>query len=310
MRSTARRGPISFATMTDGVDTNQFVITSAGKLAIDAIDYPKQGRVAAVFERSFYIEMDHKWFCVGASSLSHGPLNLLSDAPANINWEASGLKLEDRVKISATHIHIGNRFNYSYRDAEPWQPDPITSLNKVTIAAGLATLTSQAHSMAPAEGLASFLFPDGALTAALPSAASAIAEMTNFVSDGHFNAANILKPVTALIGLGPGLTPSGDDFLGGMMIAMKMLGEDEKCRVLGNAIEICASATNDISRAHLKAAAQGIGAEPLHATIGDIISNRDQTLKASLERLDAIGHCSGWDALTGVVISLRAWLGK
>ena len=43
---------------------------------------------------------------------------------------------------------------------------------------------------------------------------------------------------------------------------------------------------------------------------GDVISNRNHALKASLERLDAIGHCSGWDALTGVVITLHAWLAE
>ncbi|MBT6442084.1 MAG: DUF2877 domain-containing protein [Alphaproteobacteria bacterium] len=296
--------------MADGYDSNQFAITSAGKLALDAIDYPKQGRVAAIFERSFYIQVDDHWICLGASSLTLGPLNLLTDAPANINWQASGLRLEDQVKISATHIHIGNRFAFSYRDAEPWQPDSITVLNTTTVAAGLTTLTQQAHSMAPTEGLASFIFPDGSLTTALPTAAPAIAEMTNFVGGEHSNAESILEPVTALIGLGPGLTPSGDDFLGGTMIALSILGEKEKLRCLENVVGEAGSATNDISRAHLKAAAQGIGAEPLHATIGAIISNQDQPLRDSLERLGAIGHCSGWDALTGVVITLRAWLEK
>ena len=304
------RGHISFATMADAYDSNQFAITSAGKLALVAIDYPKQGRVVALFEHSFYIQIDGNWICLGASSLSLGALNLLTDAPANINWQASGLQLEDQVKISATHIHIGHRFSFSYRNAKLWQPEPTTNFDKNTIAAGLAALSSQALSMAPAEGLASFIFPKNSLTTALPSATTAITKMKNFIGAGHSNAQDIQEPVAALIGLGPGLTPSGDDFLGGMMIALKMLGEDEKYRVLTNIVETCSSATNDISRAHLKAAAQGIGAEPLHATIGDITSNRNQALKASLEKLDAIGHCSGWDALTGAVITLRAWQEK
>jgi hypothetical protein len=296
--------------MADGSDPNQFAITSAGKIALNAIDYPKQGRVTALFERSFYIQTDDNWICFGALSLSLGPLNLQTDAPTNINWQASGLQLDDPVKVSATHIHVGNRFAFSYRDAEPWQPDPMTNFDNTTIAAGLATLTKQAHDMAPAEGLATFIFPNSSLTTALPSATTEIAKIKNFIGARHSNAEDILEPVTALIGLGPGLTPSGDDFLGGIMIALNLLEEVEKCRVLASAVENAASATNDISRAHLNAAAQGVGAEPLHATIGDVISNRNHALKASLERLDAIGHCSGWDALTGVVITLRAWLAE
>lgn len=294
--------------MADEIGSNHFAITSAGKLALNAIDYPKHGRVTALFERSFYIEINDNWFCFGASSLPLGPLNLQTNVPANINWQASGLQLEDQVKISAFHIHFGSRFAFSYRDAESWQPDLTIDLDKTTIAAGLATLTQQALSMAPADGLASFLFPDGSLIAALPCAAPAIAAMTKFIGDENPNSEIIRESVISLIGLGPGLTPSGDDFLGGMMIASSLLGEYEKLRILVDTVETAASATNDISRAHLKAAAQGIGAEPLHATISDIVTNRDQALKASLKRLDAIGHCSGWDALTGVVITLRAWL--
>jgi hypothetical protein len=294
--------------MADEIGSNHFAITAAGKLALNAIDYPKHGRVTALFERSFYIETNDNWFCFGASSLPLGPLNLQTNVPANINWQASGLQLKDQVKISASHIHVGSRFAFSYRDAESWQPDLTIDLDKTTIAAGLATLTQQALSMAPAEGLTSFLFPDGSLIAALPSAAPAIAAMTKFIGDENPNSEIIRESVISLIGLGPGLTPSGDDFLGGMMIASSLLGEYEKLRILVDTVETAASATNDISRAHLKAAAQGIGAEPLHATISDIVTNRDQALKASLKRLDAIGHCSGWDALTGVVITLSAWL--
>lgn len=290
--------------------SNQFVITSAGSLAFEAIDYPKLGRVAALFERSFYIEIDGHWICFGGSSLYLGPLNLQTNAPAKINWQASGLQLEDPVRISATEIHIGNRFSFSYRDAQPWHPDPIRNLDKTAINAGLTSLTEQAFNMVPREGLASFMFPEGSVTAVLPNATSAITGIKKLIGDGHSSPESILNPVTTLIGLGPGLTPSGDDFLGGMMITLKTLGEDETCRVLADAIERAAAATNEISRAHLYAAAQGIGAEPLHATIDDIISNREQALKSSLARLDSIGHSSGWDALTGVVITLQTWLSK
>ena len=94
------------------------------------------------------------------------------------------------------------------------------------------------------------------------------------------------------------------------MIMLSLLKQDDKIDRLAGAIEIASSGTNEISRVHLKAAAQGLGAEPLHAAIGDITSNRDRELQVSLKRLNAIGHSSGWDALAGAVITLRAWLTK
>lgn len=308
MLSTAIQEPISLAMMANGQNANEFVITSAGEFAFEAIDYPKHGRVAAVFDHSFYIELAGDWICFGASSLTLGPLNMRTDAPPNINWQASGLQLEDPVRISATQIHIGNLFAFSYRDAQTWRPDITTCPDIPIVSAGLVRLADRALSMAPTEGLASFIFPDGAKNTTLPAAALSIGKMKQFVQCGSNDQATIRDPVTTLIGMGPGLTPSGDDYLGGMMIALQVLGEEEKSACLARAIEEVAPATNDISRAHLKAAAQGVGAEPLHATINNVIADQGQNLGTSLKRLDTIGHCSGWDALTGVVTTLRSWL--
>jgi len=305
-----KQEPTYFAMMPNENGYNQFVITSAGELALEAIDYPNQGYIAALFEHSFYVKIGSNWTCIGTSSLPLGPLNLKTNAPNNINWRAGGFQIDDPVKISATHIHIRNHYMFSYRDAEPWRPEPIFNLNKTSIQAGLTALESQACDMAPSEGLASLIFSGKKLNARLDSVAQAIIELNKFFKDQGNSPNSVLKPVTALIGLGPGLTPSGDDFLGGIMIMLSLLKQDDKIDRLAGAIEIASSATNDISRVHLKAAAQGLGAEPLHAAIGDITSNRDRELQVSLKRLNAIGHSSGWDALAGAVITLRAWLTK
>ena len=305
-----KQEPTYFAIMPDANRHNKFTITVAGELALEAIDYPNQGYVAALFEHSFYIKVFGKWACIGTSSLPFGPLNLQTNAPNNINWQASGFEIGDPVKISATHIHIKNHYMFSYRDAELWRPEPISNLDKTAIQAGLNALKKQAQDMAPSDGLASLIFANNKLDARLSAASQAINEIDNFFRDQGTHTNSILKPVTSLIGLGPGLTPSGDDFLGGIMIMLRLLKQNNKIKRLAGAIEIAASATNEISQAHLKAAAQGLGAEPLHATISDIILNRSPELRASLQRLSTIGHCSGWDALAGAVIALRAWLAQ
>jgi hypothetical protein len=54
--------------------------------------------------------------------------------------------------------------------------------------------------------------------------------------------------------------------------------------------------TSAISAAHLAAAAAGEAHEALH-----------EALNGSLDfaRLDAVGHCSGWDALAGAAAVLK-----
>jgi hypothetical protein len=116
---------------------------------------------------------------------------------------------------------------------------------------------------------------------------------------------NALAEETAmLIGLGPGLTPSGDDFLGGVMLALHHVHRAAQARSLWRWLEPRLTRTSAISAAHLAAAAAGEGHEAFHAALEELFQRHDGW-PAALERLAAIGHCSGWDALAGAVAVAR-----
>jgi len=104
----------------------------------------------------------------------------------------------------------------------------------------------------------------------------------------------------SLIGLGPGLTPSGDDYLGGVLIALHQLGREAQARGLWRWLEPRLARTSVISGAHLAAAAAGEGHEALHACLEALFSTNAEWPQV-LGRLDNLGHCSGWDSLAGVV---------
>jgi hypothetical protein len=107
-------------------------------------------------------------------------------------------------------------------------------------------------------------------------------------------------PDDALIGLGPGLTPAGDDFVGGAMIALRTFGYvDTAERIAAWALPLAGERTNRISRAHLECAAAGEGHEALHDYLGSFGPT-------ALERLARIGHSSGLDAAAGARAALRA----
>jgi hypothetical protein len=108
--------------------------------------------------------------------------------------------------------------------------------------------------------------------------------------------------------LGPGLTPSGDDVIGGALIVLHLLGEDRARDALWAALRPHAkTATGDISFAHLEAAAEGLGHEAMHR-IANALMSGDDNLREKLDAVHAIGHTSGWDALVGIVAALEAWL--
>jgi hypothetical protein len=114
-----------------------------------------------------------------------------------------------------------------------------------------------------------------------------------------------------MIGLGPGLTPSGDDFLGGLLFAARFvhqscLGElswDEDAVV--DLLDWAKTRTHPISCAIFSDLALGHGPEPLHDLIGGLLEGRgfNRILEAAL-RVAAIGHSSGWDILAGAAMGM------
>jgi hypothetical protein len=134
-------------------------------------------------------------------------------------------------------------------------------------------------------------------------------ELARACLDGDFP--SVIRKGKEMIGWGPGLTPSGDDFLGGMFFAARSLhqvhpedsrwNEDAVLELLGWA----KIRTHPISHAILCDLALGHGPAPLHDLIGGLLEGRDldPVMEAAM-RLTAIGHSSGWDMLAGAVTGM------
>jgi hypothetical protein len=117
------------------------------------------------------------------------------------------------------------------------------------------------------------------------------------------------QPDDSLIGLGPGLTPAGDDFVGGAMIALRAFGQAERAeRIAAWALPLAETNTGRISRAHLACAAAGEGHEALHALLAALGTN-ENAIEAAWAALDRVGHSSGRDAAAGALLALRALSG-
>jgi hypothetical protein len=114
-----------------------------------------------------------------------------------------------------------------------------------------------------------------------------------------------------LVGLGQGLTPSGDDFVGGLFFAGRRLQEvyGEEVSWDGNAVNDfvvwAANRTNPISHALLSDLALGEGPAPLHDLFNAAVSSKDfHAAQMSLDHLCEIGSTSGWDMLTGFMTGM------
>lgn len=122
------------------------------------------------------------------------------------------------------------------------------------------------------------------------------------------DSAKMADTLCRLIGLGIGLTPSGDDFLCGFLAGLRMSSsvsshipttESDRFRqILEKTICSHLDRTNEISAAFLQCAALGQFSAPVH-----LLLNPKITAEQIYQAFSGIGHSSGIDTLCGIYAS-------
>jgi len=283
-----------------------------GPVAARVLRAGTRGTVCAVFDRSIYVSLDAGCICVGSVALDAGPLNLLCERWFTARRIGAPLQVGDAVRVERDVLRIGPAA-ISFATAQPWHPQPPGIWNRTTLAHGLAAFADALPRSLPDEGLAPLLDADlrmaRATSPVAAAAKSTIRHLTQLLQGpkAEDGAGINAEQIAPLIGLGPGLTPSGDDCLGGILVALSLTGQIGLRDKLWQALKpLLACRTGDISRAHLAAAAEGYGCCALHDLLCAILTGATDVIPAAIASVAAIGHTSGWDALFGAVTVLRA----
>ena len=123
------------------------------------------------------------------------------------------------------------------------------------------------------------------------------------------NATAFESAALPLLGLGLGLTPSGDDFVGACLFARRLRGDFASSPswqdAATNLTRAAAVRSNSISAALFGDLACGAAYAPLHE-LAAALRCSDAALLAAARALTAIGHSSGWDMLTGFMLGAGA----
>ena len=119
---------------------------------------------------------------------------------------------------------------------------------------------------------------------------------------------SVSSAVAALVGAGPGLTPSGDDVLCGILLGLRLHGPASAALVPGlwTEVQLRLTATTSISAALLTEAAQGYGVPAVTRLAEAVVDGDDAVVAAAAAAVLTIGHSSGSDLLGGLVGSLEA----
>lgn len=258
-------------------------VVSRGYLAtVDGV----RGRVYAVFARCAYVMVDGgDALVLHAAGSDHTPTSL---CPAI--WPPGGpaLAAGDPVAGRAGHLKIGELV-LDVRGARAWRP---------------------ARPPAPTGGLARAGVRIGAVhRPALRAAGERTGDLLPTLERALATreAGRVTSCVASLVGLGPGLTPSGDDALVGLLAVLHRLSpaNDASLALLGPAVATHLHRTGDISAHYLRLAVAGHVGERLVA-LGDALAvGADLDVDRAAASVAASGATSGADALLGVLAGTR-----
>jgi len=267
----------------------------------------------ASFERSLLFEGDRGFLAIVEPGIANGPLNgVLARAPER-GWTTA-------VAATGTWLNIRNRCiigggaEFDAAGAGLWDASRRFAGISLAASASLAahdTIARLLGEVAGTDGMASVVL--GRTVASSSPVArltvEAVAGLRTVLEQlcggrAHCDGAPG-QHALAILGLGPGLTPAGDDVVVGVLVTLGCFGPRAAAEALARSVDAAASQrTSRFSAALLRWAGCGLAGEPLMQLMDAIAGGSDNELAAAVRAASAVGHSSGADAVAGVLIAL------
>ncbi len=222
--------------------------------------------------------------------------------PVNVVVRDAAVPRADQLHVSPQEVVLGGRvFRVSRRYSSSLRVGP---LDATRLESHLRTFARMLADYAPAASLARLPVEDdggggfeGELTRRLCAGVS------------RLRAGDLAGGAAVLLGLGRGLTPSGDDFLAGLLLGLWALQQagaaDFTAERACIAHHVCR--TNAFSRVLLDTAAGGRCLEPVKLLIEAIFDGRGEDIADLTRGLVAIGATSGADLGAGLAFTLAQY---
>jgi hypothetical protein len=287
-------------------------VTQMGALAQQCLTPGERGTILAVFSGVTYLHsasVDILWLGSEGTPMHRRCVRVEDSLPrletgAPFYVDECGLKIGPKVVLDTTTASL-------------WQPCPINTGEVVRLdeLPGRVRALASIVDCVQAPGLGRFI-PEIALAAPesvkatqdpmLLHAKPLVLGAADAFRTGHGKRAALC--VDALVGLGAGLTPSGDDFLGGLMFGANVLrAAYPNARFFDLAVpsETYRSRTHPISWALLDDHTKGHAIAPLHLIVNGILVGASiAEIRPAVHQLVRVGHSTGWDMLAGLFAGL------
>ena len=265
------------------------------------------GFVHSTFSRTFNIKCfeNGDLYTIACNRLDNGPNTLIVDID---NMKPMKIETNDRVFVEENLLYIGDQLTISIDRAGKWEsvlstyPCNVDILKRnlmkmkdfINIHGVGGGMKKNIITLNPFEAEVSNMLENRTLL------------LLNELLNGRISSA--LPHAVSLIGLGPGLTPSGDDFLTGLFTIFNMKNSPFYPYRLfcEDVLKKAKTLTNDISYMTLKKAAFGKVRESIISLLNSLLVEDDEDLILSLNKLLNIGSSSGTDIAYGIVFGMEA----
>lgn len=274
------------------------------------IEQIKQGNfngwVHSTFDRTFNIQSadQGELFTIANASLDNGPNTLVTDF---VQFSDKHLAVDDRVYAMNNTLCILNKIEIKLEHAKNWNsilpPYPADERQ-------LRNNLSAARLFIEQYG------KGGGMKGALRASSSFDQEVWRLLSErsgsllqaiSSRSMQEAVRAASGLVGLGCGLTPSGDDFLVGLFAVFNM-PHNPFYRYRSFCEQVASQSTgrtNEISYITLKKASTGQVRESLVRLLRDLMDGSEDSLSVSLGSVLDIGSTSGTDIAIGIVSGLE-----
>ena len=287
--------------------------TNLGTFADQVLKRQSSAVTAGISSRGIYLRPPDDWTFYLSFEKYHGPLTLnLPTIPSAL----PDIAPNSTVTLSPTEITFPNQaFQISLKDAQIWDPStPAKGLPVEIIRTRVASTIDHTLRMANDSGflcLFKSVLPGNLVS--LPGVSGFETPLTQFIfslNQGNLGAA--ARVLIALLGLGPGLTPLGDDFILGVVLSLNRwehvihpLMELEKLNQ--SLLKSAKGKTTSLSASLLACAVEGIADERLLVVLDSVFTGKESKLE-DLENLLSWGSSSGIAVLAGIMSVLTRLL--
>jgi hypothetical protein len=288
------------------------------------LQYPRFGTIHSVFKKAVNIAFDETILALLSDELPRMP-NCVRLHAVELHKLLPNLEPGMDVCIGNNTLDISPcKFSFHLSGISAWEPRPdVTAYNwdRETVASHTRLLAQYLTKKLYLEGLAPLVEP---LLLHQPLQTTPLSKMAMphlrmlVQATSHQDNAGIEKATRGLAGLGPGLTPSGDDVLGGFSAVMALLSSilstDSTSRsdVASNISEVAIPRTTKLSGVLLKHAAQGEIGEQFGSFLLTLTLPIDkfETVQKAADQVLTFGASSGGDTLLGILLGLRTLTGE